>query len=127
MPHKDRQKAAETRKAYRKRPDVIEKRKLYERERYKRLPYDKERHQKNRLKYLYGLTVNEYQLLLDTQNGKCKICKVVPKKLFVDHDHSTGKVRGLLCNNCNLALGLLKEDSEVLANMIKYIAEFKGF
>lgn len=78
----------------------------------------------------------EYKKLNNQQNGKCLICKkyevVVDKKsgkvreLAVDHDHSTKKVRGLLCNKCNVALGMIKEDFDISLSLSKYILEHKG-
>lgn len=62
----------------------------------------------------YGVSAKDVEQMNLTQGGACAICKVVPKKrLHIDHDHSSGKVRALLCNNCNLALGLLKDSSIV--------------
>lgn len=60
------------------------------------------------LKRKYNLTIEEYESMRLSQNGVCWICKAEPggrwKKLFIDHDHKTGKVRGLLCHLCNMAL-----------------------
>jgi hypothetical protein len=78
-------------------------------------------------KYLissYGLTVEEYQKLLNKQNNACAICKTTDwgrPSPSIDHCHTTGKVRGLLCNNCNRAIGLLKDNKEILKNAIKYL------
>lgn len=78
-------------------------------------------------KYLiasYGLTVEDYQKLLVKQNNCCAICKTTDwgkPSPSIDHCHTTGKVRGLLCNNCNRAIGLLKDNKEVLKNAIKYL------
>lgn len=72
----------------------------------------------------FGITLNDYNIILKNQKGKCAICKQKEsngKNLSVDHDHKTGKVRGLLCNNCNRSLGLLKDDISVLKNCIKYL------
>lgn len=67
-----------------------------------------------RLKFNYGIDLSKYEELFDLQGGCCKICQkhrsVFSSNLSVDHDHKTGKVRGLLCNPCNQAMGLLKED-----------------
>lgn len=58
------------------------------------------------MKRKYGIGLEEYNLLLESQDGKCAICRVEPKKLSlsVDHDHDTGEVRGLLCPRCNRAV-----------------------
>lgn len=62
---------------------------------------------RHRYKKVYGLSVADYELMLRQQKEKCLVCKDEPAqyRLCVDHDHETGKVRGLLCHPCNLALG----------------------
>lgn len=69
----------------------------------------------------YGLTLEQYNAMLSSQNNMCFICQVPsPRPLAVDHNHITGKVRGLLCDNCNRALGLLKVDNnDTIADRIK--------
>lgn len=73
----------------------------------------------------FGKTLSEYRKLFDDQRGVCAICSVpwiVGDKIFAwDHDHTTNKVRGILCERCNRALGLLRDDVEVLKNAIKYL------
>ncbi len=71
----------------------------------------------------YGLTTEQYRTLLDKQEGTCAICSqdAPARALHVDHDHETGEVRGLLCNNCNRGLGLLKDDVVVLRSAITYL------
>lgn len=67
--------------------------------------------------------------MLAEQNGVCAICrrpstrKVLDRKsaLVIDHDHKTKKVRALLCNNCNTAIGLFKEDPEILTSAVEYL------
>jgi hypothetical protein len=75
----------------------------------------------------YGLTVEEYKVLLAAQEGICAICGGPPtgmgKSYHVDHDHETGVVRGLLCSNCNTALGLLGDDPARLAVAINYLRD----
>lgn len=66
-----------------------------------------------RLQYTYGITLADYRRMLHWQGGKCAICRRSPpkgKRLYVDHDHATGAVRGLLCNGCNVALGVIESN-----------------
>lgn len=73
----------------------------------------------------YGISLNEYHKLQVEQNNRCKICNIsmlVYNEYFaVDHDHLSGKVRGLLCKQCNLGLGNFKDNKELLLNAIKYL------
>lgn len=72
-----------------------------------------------------GLEPEDYDRMFEEQDGKCAICRkpeVSGKRLAVDHDHETNRVRGLLCRNCNVALGLLKDDVERLQNAVCYLA-----
>ena len=74
------------------------------------------------LKCRYGIDCKEYEDLVKKQKGKCAICKKeYLKKLYIDHNHSTNKVRGLLCPSCNMTLGLVYEDIGILKNMISYL------
>lgn len=70
----------------------------------------------------HGISHSEYDALISSQTS-CAICGQVEdnRRLVVDHDHATGKVRGLLCNKCNTALGLFKDDPELLSRAIEYI------
>lgn len=72
----------------------------------------------------YGITVAQYNELILKQNGVCAICKTEGNKqsLSVDHSHETGKIRGLLCHNCNLAIGLCHDDIAILKASIEYLA-----
>ena len=76
----------------------------------------RKRHVRNcTLKKKYGITLDQYEETLQTQDYKCAVCRLgtdtcVQKALSVDHNHETGKVRGLLCDRCNRALGLLKDN-----------------
>lgn len=82
-----------------------------------------------RLKTNYGLSVQDYAKMFNSQNGVCKICKkpetTIIKNarisLSVDHCHKTGKVRGLLCRHCNNAIGLLWDDPKLLKSALKYL------
>lgn len=78
------------------------------------------------LKAQYDLTQAEFHKLFNEQGGVCRICGAAPKPkrhLHVDHDHDTGLVRGLLCVNCNLGLGNLKDSVKVLRAAIRYLKE----
>jgi hypothetical protein len=85
-----------------------------------------------RLKNTYGMTVEQYESMLDEQDGRCAICRSDrpggPRTpiFTVDHDHDTGRVRGLLCSSCNRALGLLRDDPEVLRLAIGYLERCRG-
>lgn len=72
---------------------------------------------------LYGLSVEDYLTLLSKQGGVCAICGVAPttRKLAVDHNHDTGKNRGLLCDNCNNGLGRFKDDPTRLRSAASYL------
>jgi hypothetical protein len=85
---------------------------------------------KHELEKKYNITEDEYQRMYDSQNGLCLICgkketasgKTRPKdKLCVDHDHTTGKIRGLLCSHCNSGLGMFKDDPVLLQKAIDYL------
>lgn len=71
----------------------------------------------------FGLTAEEHSALLASQNGCCAICKRPEngKKLAIDHCHKSGKVRSLLCQQCNVGLGAFGDDPRILVNAAKYI------
>lgn len=78
-----------------------------------------------RLQYWYGITEEEYYVLLEKQNYCCKICSVnykdTARTLAVDHNHETNEVRGLLCDACNRALGMFKDSPELLYKALQYL------
>jgi len=78
----------------------------------------------------YKITLVEYEILYKKQKGLCKICKekttgrgAVKNTLAVDHDHKTGKIRGLLCIHCNTGLGLFRDNQSLLNEAINYLKE----
>jgi len=77
------------------------------------------------MKSTFNLTVEDYNILFDKQQGNCAICKrhqtEFKKRLAIDHCHKTNKIRGLLCSSCNTAIGLLKDDVESLSSAIDYL------
>ena len=79
------------------------------------------------LKRHYNITFAEYNILLESQNYRCAICRRTDnstartKNFCVDHCHETGRVRGLLCNSCNRAIGLLGDNINTLSNAIDYL------
>lgn len=80
------------------------------------------------LRTTYGLSIESYDAMHKSQNGCCKICSIVEKHaprqiLYVDHDHDTGAVRGLLCGKCNTAIGLLQDSSEFTIKATTYLQE----
>jgi hypothetical protein len=71
---------------------------------------------------VYKMTLEDYENLFKAQNGLCAVCQQPSKKkLNVDHCHTTGKVRGLLCWNCNIGIGKFKDNTNVLQNAITYL------
>ncbi len=93
---------------------------------------NKEKHKDGILKRVYGITLDEYNQMIEDQNGICVGCGrpfygtgtqgLAP---CVDHDHSTGKVRGIIHQTCNKALGLTYDDPEVLENLAQYLRRDK--
>ena len=89
---------------------------------------------KYRLTHKFGLTLNEYNNIGDLYNWRCFICKIPQSEcstnLAVDHDHSDGRIRGLLCRRCNHGLGFFKDDVSLLNEAVKYLqyenAGYKG-
>lgn len=80
------------------------------------------KHRHHVLKSRYGITMEDYYQMLAHQENRCAICNIeATKTLDVDHCHETGKVRGLLCNNCNRGIGHLKDNSEMLRKAADYI------
>jgi len=80
------------------------------------------------LKHLYGITLDDFNSLSASQGHCCKVCTRPASlnrhgSLYVDHCHSTGRIRGLLCTNCNTAIGLLRDCPERLNAAINYLKE----
>ena len=86
---------------------------------------DAKRRRNNHLKINYGIDESVYRKMYAAQHGVCAICKqpesIEGRRLCVDHSHTTGDVRGLLCSNCNRGIGLLKDSPELLRNAFHYL------
>lgn len=84
---------------------------------------EKNRDQKYRI--YYGISIDDYNEIFIKQDGCCRICKrhqsELKRKLSVDHNHETSEIRGLLCNKCNQAIGLLNDDPELLDSAKEYV------
>lgn len=99
---------------------ICNKEQYHLRDKTKKQEYSRRRN----LKRDFGLSVQEYDLILVKQNGCCAICKIVPseRRLAVDHDHRTQRIRGLLCVKCNRGLGLFNDDPAFLASASIYLS-----
>lgn len=118
-------------KKYRRTPDALKR----ERESGLRY-YQRSSHveRNGHLKRTFNITLEDYKRMLDSQNGVCAICLSEETRkspnggtmhLAVDHCHTTGKIRGLLCWNCNTSLGKFKDSTENLARAIEYLKKSK--
>lgn len=103
---------------------------------YRKKNYEKRRisELKSRLFTNFGLSLKNYNKMLEKQNNVCAICGCpeknkawsgIIKRLSIDHNHKTGKIRGLLCDNCNRGLGYFKENTLILVKTIEYLQQFK--
>ena len=95
------------------------------------LDYQREKSQRarNRRKTLarYDISPEDFARMQARQDGLCAICGEPPGgRLCVDHDHATSRIRGLLCDPCNKALGFLRDDTERLARAIDYITHHRA-
>jgi len=85
------------------------------------------RRRNDKLKQRYGITLDDYNKMLDNQEGRCAICGIhfskLSRGLDVDHNHKINKVRALLCTNCNRGLGYFKDDSDILIKATNYLCQ----
>ena len=119
MPHKDPKKALQWRMSRKKeRKDIMKKFKS------KHPGYFRDK----QLQRDYGITLIAYEAMLQDQGGGCAVCGRRPgtRSLHVDHNHETGQVRGLLCSQCNHALGLLSEDVLRIMELAEYLKGHNG-
>lgn len=119
----------ELRKTLKKKWDAanIDHRKAYAKEfKTKNPDYFKSKH----LSYVYGMPLHEYERMRLNQHSRCAVCgkheqDTRRKRLFVDHSHATGKIRALLCQQCNTALGMAHEDIDILLALVGYLEAHK--
>ena len=92
---------------------------------YKDPERKKETDRRSQYRNLYGITIADYDSMLEEQLDSCGICgthqSLLAKRLHVDHCHDTNKVRGLLCSNCNLAFGLFKDNLDTIQRAINLL------
>ena len=119
----------------RRNKNIVEARK-HTRQKYKENNLYEKRIRSQCLKYSYGITIEQYDKMLEQHNGVCAICglpetrkrKSKTLRLCIDHNHQTNKIRGLLCSGCNTAIGRLKIDTKGIINLqnaIRYIKSFQ--
>ena len=110
---------------------ALYKRKMYKKQKAKDPDFYKRRDRKYHLKHQCGITLEQYEAMAEYQFHRCAVCGDPETRknqggimnLNVDHDHMTGKIRGLLCNRCNRVLGMVKEDITVLEEMKNYLGD----
>lgn len=138
MPYKDPEKARAANRDYQRRDRLANPEKHRERRRkwnkahpgcsnlWHKLNPERDKHCK--LLRIYGITLEEYNTLHDKQHGLCAICHNPAKhsSLHVDHDHKTGKVRGLLCHFCNHGLGNFRDNRQYMTNALRYLEKYNG-
>lgn len=92
-----------------------------QRKEFRRLNKDRLSFKKNRAK----CPPEKFKMLFEEQKGRCAICNLhqnkMRRRIAIDHNHKTNQTRGLLCDNCNRCLGLLKDSKEILAKAIDYL------
>jgi hypothetical protein len=90
-----------------------------------RTPSGKRSYRNSELTKKYGITLDQFEKLLESQGGACAICGTKEPKgrgsFNVDHDHDSGKVRSLLCHHCNTGLGAFRDDARILAKAAAYL------
>ncbi len=106
-------------------PGALDKKRAADRAAYAKDPLRDKDYQ---LRKRYGITLDEYRGLIARQGGQCAVCLTIPvgvkqktRTLHVDHDHATGRVRGLLCDSCNRGMGLLGDNPQTFLRAVDYL------
>jgi len=129
MPHKSIEAGREWQKLYSKKPHVIERRKRESeaRKQYHQTKEGSEHLYDMSLRRHYGISISDWNDMFAAQNGCCAICgrhqSDFKNRFHVDHCHETGKIRGLLCSNCNTAIGKLGSDTDLIRRAMNYLSE----
>jgi hypothetical protein len=103
----------------------------------KRLPGEssKDMYRRRHFEKTYGISLETYNRMLDRQSGGCAVCGITPENitsgvlkttLAVDHNHTTNKVRGLLCFHCNIAIGHARDSIDTLLRMVDYLKLYEN-
>lgn len=128
MPYKNREDRLNScKKRYLQNKDEVS----VDRKEYRKENFDKIAAKKREwhLKTTFGISVDDYNRMFDEQNGCCNIClkhQITFKiRLAVDHDHVTGKIRGLLCEACNTSLGKFEDSIDNLERALQYLKKHK--
>ncbi len=89
----------------------------------------KAREKSDNLKRKFGITLEEYKVMFDTQGGCCAICGIhqdnIKRALAVDHCHHSNEIRALLCTNCNSGIGMLQDSLEIVQKALDYLLKYK--
>jgi len=128
MPYKDKQKNKECQARYRK-EHAEELAEYYKRHDKSRPDKGSRSRRSSQMKYYYGISLEDYEEMESNQGCKCAICgkfNDTGKRLFIDHNHSTGKVRALLCGKCNSMIGYAYENIATLKSAIQYLEKFNA-
>ena len=119
MPYANKEDRLANGRAYGKRPEVKAARKIC------RARADvKAKARSSQMRWRYGITRNEFNELFAAQGKRCAICRAAdpgPRDWHIDHDHVSGKVRGILCRHCNPMLGKAKDDPDILRQAAAYL------
>lgn len=83
-------------------------------------------HKHHWLKRKYGISPEQFNQMLSEQDSKCAICFSILDAPYVDHNHSTGQIRGLLCPACNFAIGSFRESETTLLSAIEYLRKYNN-
>lgn len=93
---------------------------------YRKSAHGSRKRQEHSLLSRYGISLAEFDRLVASQGGHCASCGRSGKQLVIDHSHRTGKVRGLICQRCNVLIGYMERDSESVAKCRSFIEKHEG-